>query len=59
MPKSGSPELAAKEMSIESSCSALQIAIALEVGCEAFLTNDVQLKRVTELKVLVVVELEL
>ena len=37
---------------------AFQIATALEAGCEAFLTNDVQLKRVTELKVLVVSELE-
>ncbi len=38
---------------------AFQIATALETNCEAFLTNDVQLKRVTELRVLVVGELEL
>jgi predicted nucleic acid-binding protein len=38
---------------------ALQIAAALESGCEAFLTNDTMLKRVTELRVLVLDELEL
>ena len=37
---------------------ALQIATALEARCEAFLTNDTQLKRAVELKVLVVAELE-
>jgi predicted nucleic acid-binding protein len=37
---------------------ALQIATALESRCEAFLTNDTQLKRAVELKVLVVAELE-
>ncbi len=37
---------------------ALQLATALEANCEAFLTNDAQLKRVTELKVLLVSELE-
>lgn len=37
---------------------ALQIATALEAGCEAFFTNDAQLKRITELRVLVVDELE-
>ncbi|MBW4433197.1 MAG: PIN domain-containing protein [Pelatocladus maniniholoensis HA4357-MV3] len=37
---------------------ALQVAAALMAGCEAFLTNDDALKRVTELKVLVVGELE-
>jgi len=36
---------------------ALQIAAALAVGCEAFLTNDAKLKRVTELRVLVLDEL--
>jgi len=36
---------------------ALQIAAAIDAGCEAFLTNDVQLKRVTELKIIVVSEL--
>ena len=38
---------------------ALQIAAALDSGCEAFLTNDFQLKRVAELRVLVLDELEL
>ncbi|MDZ7960457.1 MAG: PIN domain-containing protein [Aulosira sp. DedQUE10] len=37
---------------------ALQVAAALTASCEAFLTNDDALKRVTELKVLVVGELE-
>ncbi|MEH2143853.1 type II toxin-antitoxin system VapC family toxin [Nostoc sp.] len=37
---------------------ALQIAAALMASCDAFLTNDVALKRVTELRVLVVSELE-
>ncbi len=37
---------------------ALQIAVALEKGCEAFLTNDGQLKRVTELRVLILDELD-
>lgn len=36
---------------------ALQLAAALAVGCDAFLTNDASLKRVTELKVLVMDEL--
>lgn len=37
---------------------ALQIAAALAAGCEAFLTNDGALKRVAEITVLVVSELE-
>ena len=37
---------------------ALQIAAALGAGCEAFLTNDTALRRVTELRVLVLDELE-
>lgn len=37
---------------------ALQVATALETGCNRFLTNDIQLKRVTELNVLVMNELE-
>jgi predicted nucleic acid-binding protein len=37
---------------------ALQIATALVAGCEAFLTNDVQLSRVTKLKIILVSELE-
>ena len=32
---------------------AFQIAVALAAGCEAFLTNDVTFRRVTELQVLV------
>ena len=38
---------------------ALQLAVALLEGCQAFLTNDHQLKRVAELPVLVLDELEL
>lgn len=37
---------------------ALQIATALHAGCEAFLTNDGGLRRVTELAVLIVEDLE-
>jgi predicted nucleic acid-binding protein len=37
---------------------ALQIAAALAAGCEAFLTNDPPLKRVTELRVLVLDDLK-
>ncbi len=37
---------------------ALQIATALETGCHAFLTNDMGLKRVSEIRVLVLDELE-
>jgi predicted nucleic acid-binding protein len=38
---------------------ALQIAVALAEGCEAFLTNDTRLRQVTELPILQVAELEL
>jgi predicted nucleic acid-binding protein len=38
---------------------ALQIATALETGCDAFLTDDKALKRLTELKILVLYELEI
>lgn len=38
---------------------ALQVAAALQAGCEAFLTNDKGLQRVTELRVLVLDELKL
>ena len=38
---------------------ALQVATALESNCGAFLTNDVGIKRVTEIRVLVLDELEL
>ncbi|GET43069.1 type II toxin-antitoxin system VapC family toxin [Microseira wollei] len=37
---------------------AFQIAVALAANCEAFLTNDVILRRVTELRVLVLDELD-
>ena len=37
---------------------ALQVATALAAGCEAFLTNDAKLKAVTELRVLLLDELE-
>ncbi len=36
----------------------LQIAMAVKAGCEAFLTNDRQLQRVTELRIVLVNELE-
>ncbi len=38
---------------------ALQIATALENGCEAFLCNDKNLKKVTEIKVLIHDEIKL
>ena len=38
---------------------ALHIASAIESGCQALLTNDLGIKRVTELRVLVLDELEL
>jgi predicted nucleic acid-binding protein len=38
---------------------ALQIATAIEAGCEAFLSNDAGLRRVTELRVLILDDLEL
>jgi predicted nucleic acid-binding protein len=38
---------------------ALQVAAALDAGCEAFLCNDAGLRRVTELRVLLLNELEL
>lgn len=37
---------------------ALQLAVAREAGCEAFLTNDLTLRRVTELRILVLDDLE-
>ncbi|WP_110517859.1 type II toxin-antitoxin system VapC family toxin [Herpetosiphon llansteffanensis] len=36
---------------------ALQIATAIDAGCDAFLTNDIALQRVTEIAVLVVADL--
>jgi predicted nucleic acid-binding protein len=38
---------------------ALHLATALAAGCDAFLTNDLALKRVTEVRVLALDELEL
>ena len=38
---------------------ALQIASAIEAGCDAFLTNDLDLKRVQEISILVLSELEI
>lgn len=38
---------------------ALQVAAAIQTECHAFLTNDAGLKRVTEIRVLVLDELEL
>ena len=37
---------------------AFQIATAIHTGCDAFLTNDHQLKRITELKIIVLDETE-
>ena len=37
---------------------AFQAAVALAAGCDAFLTNDATLKRVTELTVIVLNEVE-
>jgi predicted nucleic acid-binding protein len=36
---------------------AFQCAVALHSGCDAFLTNDISLKRVTELRVIVLEEM--
>lgn len=36
---------------------AIQLAVALNAGCEAFVTNDAALKRVSELRILLVDEL--
>ena len=38
---------------------ALQVALALQASCEAFLTNDLTLRRVTELRILLLDELEI
>ncbi len=38
--------------------AALQVAVALQNDCEAFLTNDMTLNRITELNILVLSELE-
>lgn len=37
---------------------AYQMAVALSAGCDAFLTNDARLKRVVEVNVLVLDDLE-
>jgi len=36
---------------------ALQVAAALAAGCDAFFTNDIALKRVSEIKILVIDEI--
>ncbi|HEX8600154.1 MAG TPA: PIN domain-containing protein [Chloroflexia bacterium] len=38
---------------------ALQVGVALSAGCEAFLTNDSTMRRVSELRVLIVDDLEI
>ncbi|MBL8134843.1 MAG: PIN domain-containing protein [Anaerolineae bacterium] len=38
---------------------ALHLAIAIETGCDAFLSNDLDLKRVTAIQVLILDELEI
>lgn len=38
---------------------ALQIAVAIRAGCDGFLTNDAALKRLTELQIVVLGELEI
>ncbi len=38
---------------------ALHVATAIEVACDAFLTNDAGIKRVSELQILILDELEL
>jgi predicted nucleic acid-binding protein len=38
---------------------ALHIATAIEAGCDSFLTNDESFKRINELRVLILDELEL
>lgn len=38
---------------------AIQVATCIEAGCDAFLTNDLGIKRVQELRVLILDELEL
>lgn len=37
----------------------LQLAVAIESGCESFLTNDHQLKQVSEINVIVIDDLEI
>ncbi len=58
------PELADKAAHLRAKYNlrtpdALHITTAIESGCEALLTNDLALKRVTELRVLILDELEL
>lgn len=38
---------------------ALQVATAIQSNCDAFLTNDLQFKKVSELSILVISELTL
>jgi predicted nucleic acid-binding protein len=58
------PELAEKAAHLRARYNlrtpdALHLVTAIESGCDAFLTNDLGLKRVTELRVLLLDELEL
>ena len=36
---------------------AFQIATAIQAGCDSFLTNDIDLRRITEIPILIVSEL--
>jgi predicted nucleic acid-binding protein len=37
---------------------AFQLAVAIQTECDAFLTNDIDLKRVTEIPIIVLSEVE-
>ena len=57
------PEIARQAASLRATYrlklpDALQIAVAVASGCDRFLTNDTDLKRVSELQILVIEELE-
>jgi hypothetical protein len=45
--------------STSAATDAFQVAAALNAGCDAILTNDVGLRRVTELPILIVGDLEI
>jgi predicted nucleic acid-binding protein len=38
---------------------ALQVAVALSANCDAFLTNDIALKKITEIDMIILKETEL
>jgi predicted nucleic acid-binding protein len=38
---------------------ALHVACAIDTGCDAFLTNDTGIKRVSEIRILILDDLEL